>query len=306
MWVQKVSGGGVMAVAYAPDGGTLYTYDRSGWVTAWDTAARRGRRLPVNCGGASYWHVPTLSVLADGRLLTVAGAIVTWDTTTGKERSRVERPELLLAQQWRNRVYPGGRIYSVHQTQTAIAGWNVTTGEPEPLLTSSAFATTVCVFDLSSDGKRVVFSYGGGPTVLFERGAGPELQNPIKLPALDGSATRAQFAPDGRTLAFATNQTSRKVPEAILWDVRAGRPRADRVRCWTGSDVFAFNPVFPLFAGLGPEGVLTLFNLESGEPIRSLDFALGRRVRCVTFSPDGLTCAVGGSNKQFAVFDVDL
>jgi hypothetical protein len=26
----------------------------------------------------------------------------------------------------------------------------------------------------------------------------------------------------------------------------------------------------------------------------------------VAFSPDGLMCAVGGSERQFAVFDVDL
>ena len=61
-----------------------------------------------------------------------------------------------------------------------------------------------------------------------------------------------------------------------------------------------------MFAALNADKVLTLFGLDTGDPIRSLDFALGRSVRCVAFSPDGLTCAVGGSNKRFAVFDVDL
>ena len=46
---------------------------------------------------------------------------------------------------------------------------------------------------------------------------------------------------------------------------------------------------------------------RTAEPDRaSLDFALGKYVTCAAFSPDGLTCAVGGSNKQFAVFDVDI
>ena len=32
----------------------------------------------------------------------------------------------------------------------------------------------------------------------------------------------------------------------------------------------------------------------------------GGGVDAVAFAPDGLTRAVGGSNKQFAVFDVDM
>jgi hypothetical protein len=40
--------------------------------------------------------------------------------------------------------------------------------------------------------------------------------------------------------------------------------------------------------------------------VRSFDFEQGSRVRCACFAPDGLTCAVGGSNGRFTVFDVDL
>jgi hypothetical protein len=32
----------------------------------------------------------------------------------------------------------------------------------------------------------------------------------------------------------------------------------------------------------------------------------GGGVRALAYSPDGLACAVGRSNKQFAVFDVDV
>ena len=34
MWIQKVPGGGVTALAYSTDGGTLYTCDGGSWVTA--------------------------------------------------------------------------------------------------------------------------------------------------------------------------------------------------------------------------------------------------------------------------------
>jgi WD40 repeat protein len=90
-----------------------------------------------------------------------------------------------------------------------------------------------------------------------------------------------------------------------LWDAAAHRPRAEQIQCMADRRL-VFNPIFPVFAAVNRDDVLGIWSLETGAPLRALDFELGRRVRCACFSPDGLTCAVGGSNKQFAVFDVDL
>jgi WD40 repeat protein len=298
MWIQKVPGGGVDALAFSPDGRTLYTSDRGDWLTAWDTVSRTGRRVVHRSN--RYGRAPLISVLPDGqRILAVFDTITTLDAATGAELSRVECPEIDLL--GNPRICPGWRVYARHDSKSGIAGWNALTGAPEPLLTSPRYPGYVCEFDFSPDDKLVVISYGGEPTVLFER-QGSELRNPIKLPALEKCATDVRFSPDGGTLVFHTNL---RPAELTLWDVAAGRPRARKVPCCL-SDTFAFNPAFPVFAGLGANDALTIFSLETGQPIRSLDFALGRYVRCVCFSPDGLTCAVGGSNKQFAVFDVDL
>ena len=91
-----------------------------------------------------------------------------------------------------------------------------------------------------------------------------------------------------------------------VWDVPSRSVRAEHVTGVQTDKVLAFHPTAPLFASLNPNKELTLFSLETGAPVRSLDFALGRFVQCVAFAPDGLTCAVGGSNRQFAVFDVDV
>jgi hypothetical protein len=73
------------------------------------------------------------------------------------------------------------------------------------------------------------------------------------------------------------------------------------------ANLWAVHPALPIIATRNAESHITLFSLDTGEPLRALDFAVGTStVRCVRFSPDGLTCAAGGSNKQFAVFDVDL
>jgi WD40 repeat protein len=93
-----------------------------------------------------------------------------------------------------------------------------------------------------------------------------------------------------------------------MWDISHRTRRAGPVDIDNrhGERAFAFHPTAPVFVAIDRSKNLTLFSAETGAPIRSLDFALGRNVNCAAFSPDGLTCAVGGSNKQFAVFDVDL
>jgi WD40 repeat protein len=111
-----------------------------------------------------------------------------------------------------------------------------------------------------------------------------------------------RFSPDGRTLAVSCGK------QVHLWDVATRTRRVEPVTIDNkyGDATFAFCPSAPAFVALNKQRVLTLYSSETGDAIRSLDFALGRNVTCVCFAPDGLTCAVGGSNKQFAVFDVDL
>src|SRR5437868_579402 len=47
MWVGKLSDrtAQVTAVAFAPDGRTIYTGDSAGWVRAWDAASHEHRKL---------------------------------------------------------------------------------------------------------------------------------------------------------------------------------------------------------------------------------------------------------------------
>jgi hypothetical protein len=81
--------------------------------------------------------------------------------------------------------------------------------------------------------------------------------------------------------------------------------RVESVPSYAPWSIIAFHPTAPMFAAVKSRRELTLFRLDTGEIVRSFDFGIGF-VESVCFSPDGLTCAVGGSNKQFAVFDVDL
>lgn len=88
------------------------------------------------------------------------------------------------------------------------------------------------------------------------------------------------YAPDGRTLCVA--DVGRRVTE---------RDTVTR----TGRELFTMtqSAKWGMFCATGGRFLV-------------IRFAVGKRVTCAAFSPDGLTCVVGRSNKQFAVFDIDV
>jgi WD40 repeat protein len=298
MWLQRI-GGGVGFLAYSPDGRTLYTLDHGAHLSAWDLATRTGRRL-------SYLKWPKFPVpqaihaLADGQRLVGVGSsvVVVWNAADGEELCRVERPN------WRHfgdsaPVTPDGRAYfATSWPPYEIRGWNLTTKKAEPARTVLDGTHEIRHLALAPNQQLVAVVCNDLTARLFDWNETPQLRAPIAL----GDARRARFAPDGRTLAIWSSGS----PHITLWDVASRQSRADPVPCWTAGAPFAFNPVLPVFAAIGAEGSLALFSTETGRPIRTLDFCLGQSVQSICFSPDGLTCAVGGSNKQFAVFDVDL
>lgn len=89
----------------------------------------------------------------------------------------------------------------------------------------------------------------------------------------------------------------------VLYDVDSRQPRASSVDERIRGHV-RFHPGGELLAASSETGAV-LLDAHTLKVVRELDFGM-ERPNVVAFSPDGLTCAVGGSNKQFAVFDVDL
>jgi hypothetical protein len=157
-------------------------------------------------------------------------------------------------------------------------------------------------FDIAPDGRSVAVSFqNDDPPILFTRTEGGELRDPVPV-AGRRTVYGARFSPDGRTLVlFLLFPTG-----LALWDVASRTPRGGEIKYDPENGPFAFNPTLPLFAVRAVDGAFTVRRLSDGQPVRSLDFPIGKVIGCAAFAPDGLTCAIGGSNKQFAVFDVDL
>lgn len=298
MWVQTVPGGGVNVIAFAPDGRTLYTRDRGLTLTAWDVATRTRRHQ--YCTRRSFLNSRAIYPLPDGRVVGVGDEISIWNGTSVKSDEKDETAFGRPAGRHLNgavHVTPDGRALFLDENGFQITGLDLNTGAPFPPRNIPDEAAAFR-FAVAPDEKVLAVSFRTKvPVAIYEWTDEPGLR---KLAALK-DAWEVRFSPDGRTLALC----SAGPPLVDLWDTATWQPRVENIPCWITENTFAINPVLPVFAAIY-SGSLTLYSLETGAIIRSLDFELGRRALCVCFSPDGLTCAVGGSNKRFAVFDVDL
>jgi WD40 repeat protein len=293
MWIQKVPGGGVTALAYSTDGGTLFTHDSGSWVMAWDVAAHTGRRLYR----ADRWIFHGLRPLADGRLVIhniplavwrpESNAIETLAAPAGFDDGRIPL------------ITPGGRLYGLDPDMRSVGVWDLNTGRIGPR--HGPWIGDLFGFDITPDERVIAVINPHGQVAVADLRTGERLGKfRPQFPTGAYSAHTVVVSPDGNTVIAHSGEAMQ------VWDVPSRSVRLEHVTGLLADEVLAFHPTAPLFVSLNPNRELTLFSLDNGEPVRSLDFALGRKVKCAAFAPDGLTCAVGGSDRQFAVFDVDL
>ena len=299
MWVQKV-GAGVQALAYSPDGRFLYSADRGDCITRWDLAERRGSHLFL------VWHESMYGLFfaAGGRfLVTRSPTPVVWEVAE-------QRIVAQIAVEWpapcSMRAHPiDGTILLLNSGRgSGMQTWDPGTRDFGPAPTGWPDLGPLEAFDVSPDGATAALLGRDTRGVVLVDEAGGRMRAVSTSLRVDWGHSRVdwvRFSPDGKVLAVADGVGFG------LHDLTGDRFLQVDGAARTGPvPIFAFHPTAPVFAALNRERLLTLFHRETGQPIRSFDFALGRKVECVAFAPDGLTCAVGGSNKQFAVFDVDL
>src|SRR5262245_51565565 len=120
MWKQKAAGG-VIDLAYSPDGGTLFTVDTGGNLTTWDVATRKSRRP---AGDLRYNSDARLTPLADGRLVVTADPLdyepvfAVWDVREGQEVTEHRPPEPLF---WLGGVIRSdSRIFIPHEQNEIV------------------------------------------------------------------------------------------------------------------------------------------------------------------------------------------
>ena len=285
MWVQRV-GAGVDRVAYSADGKTLFTHDGGAWVYAWDVATRARRKLfPLDHNDRC--SVYGFFVAGDYLVITPRGYTRVWDLNAGAWHTALsEYPGYGHG----HPATTGTAVQFVRKNRKGVDTYDIPTGRLVSALDAPPRLGPVYVFAVAPNGDTVMVDNAAKSALVRAGGES------VALPDFYGSAIR--FSPDGKALLWPHDGVG-------IWNAADLSVRVEKVPCHSPHSGLEFHPTAPVFAARNDDRNLVLFSLDTGEALRTLDLGIGF-VRCMAFSPDGLTCAVGGRTKQFAVFDVDI
>jgi WD40 repeat protein len=185
-----------------------------------------------------------------------------------------------------------------------------------PLLATASADTTVRLWDTHSGSTiRTFVGHGEGVSSAdFNRdgtrlltGSGDEIMRLFDVASGELIRTFAGHTNEIRRVRFAVHDTVAISGgwdrSARLWQVESGATIAvveheDWVRD------LAVSPDGRLLATAGKDGVLALWDAESGKPIRRIN-AHEDGVDCVTFSPDGALIATGGRDHAIRLWEVE-
>jgi RNA polymerase sigma factor (sigma-70 family) len=286
----------VNALAFSPDGKTLFTASRNKAIRLWDvaTGTERGRLSGKHHGFDRVAFSPDRRTVAVGGWLD--GTLHLRDVATGKEGRMLGKH----GQRVRGLAFaPDGKaLVSGGEDETAML-WDLAGGKEIRRFPKLGFIPSLFVF--SPDGKKLVVGgdtnrgafVGGRSFRLLDVATGKLLRKVESSHVVHGVA----FSPDGRLLASVEDGLIR------LWDVAAEK----EIRSMQVEHPLNYGPAFSpdgrLLATGGEDSVIHLWETATGTEIRRF---LGHHsaVAVLRFSPDGRTLASGSGDSTALIWDV--
>jgi RNA polymerase sigma factor (sigma-70 family) len=275
--------GGVLSIAFSPDGRFIAAGEQHGHVRLWDAATGRDAR-PLS----DVREGPTVALdfsPDSQRLATGEGyGVWLWDVANGRKLYDCERSYrgLVTAVAFA----PDGQTLAVAaKDDPTVWLYTAATGKVRRRLDGHGAPVRAVAF--SRDGKTLASASDDQTARLWDTATGQE-RRVFSEP--DGVAAVA-LSPEGRFLATQTRQSVR------LWDLDTGRV----VRRLGDEGSSRRNLAF------SPDGRLlisgcTLWEVATGKNVCQVE---GVRVgTCSAFAPDGKTVAVGSSDSVVSLHDV--
>lgn len=271
----------VLALAFAPDGKSLFSGGYKGTVRQWGpVTGKELRRLSWENGCVMALGV---SPSAKDRVL-VAGSyqstIRVWDWATGKLLHQLDGNQ--------GSIYfltftPDGKALASGGADNKLHLWDLTTGKE---LAPVQHPSSVAALAFAPDGKLGASADYDRNVRLWEVGTGKELH---RMRGHQGRSFSLAFSPDGKTLISATEDNTVR-----WWDVATGKEVRQLQLDQPRAAYLALSPDGKLLASAGTHRSLRLWDLAAGKELHRLEvnpFGAGRLI----FSPDGktLVSAVG-------------
>jgi WD40 repeat protein len=296
-------GGGFQSVGYEPGGRRVLTLDNRARLVAWDVATGRPDKLhEFSPPEGRPWAVLRGCRSGDGRVgvLTAAG-LHRFDLAARAELPPFRPAGTLPAEAsedgtlavMNDRGYLRWRLWDPDTGEPLADHFELPGETPPRLKYNPVLSPDNRLFAMSvvTDGRLLVWDRGHPRPRLVARDRGRHF-------------ACLAFAPDASFLVAA--QAARNGVVAV-WDLPGGGLR------WS-----ARQEVFVWAMAVHPSGRLLAVATvggPAGRAVRFLDAATGAevtrfnwnagKIRCLAFSPDGLTCAAGCSDRRLVVWDVD-
>lgn len=303
MIVWQAHKGKIESLAFSTDGRFLATATGgTRTVHLWDaTTGTLARKLSANWPDARSLGAVKAVAFAPGAPLVVAAtdrSATVWDTTTWEPVS-----DLRVVYTYEMSIGPGEKPTLAASNYDGVELWD-DFGRPmetERYALSRRFAPEggVAALDFSPDGALLAVCNTRQAAIWNP--AGPKKVRALeRRPGNHRGAVR--FSPDGRSLAVAHGK------RVDVWDVGTKDPPRLSITAGTGRQpavwCVGWSDGGRVLLSAGADGFARFWDAATGVELRSFAWDIGK-VYCAAFSPDGMTCAAGGTNGQVVVWDVD-
>jgi WD40 repeat protein len=278
------------SVVFSPNGKTLASGSYSKTVTLWDVAT--GQRLRDLTGHTK--KVASVAFSPDGHTLAVGlwdDTVKIWDMASGREVRTLAGDSNRKASV---AFSPDGQTLALGSANE-IRLWDVATGRELQKLDAGLFNFVDSIL-FSSDG-RFLASADYDSVEIWDAHSGSHLWT---VNGKSGGMPIA-FSPDGHMLAAGSDQ------DVEIWNV-VSRTEL-RTLAGPGGKVWsvAFNSDGHTLASANRDNTITLWDIDSGKEIQSLEGHLGEQghlAESMAFSPDGRTLVSASWDKTIQLWDV--